>query len=501
MDAGSFLMQGLHDFRRAEFFLHSILFTAFLAANLITSARSPVIWQDEVMFADPAVNLYLGHGFTTSAWFQPRDTVFAGNSPLYSLCLYPWISLFGFSVTAVRALNYVLILGVIVTCWLGLDRVGLVRDRAGRLVFALLVLCADGVTYSYRSGRYDCLGMLIVAGMFCALGVPGARPWRMALFLLAALVPLAGLQLIPYLGFMALFTLLARGRSALPDLLAVTCGGLAGLVTFWMILQENGVWPEFVKSVAILGGARRPITARLANAIHAPFLEPSSIVLLFLLCLCLAAAWKRADARLRTLAGSGLIIGIGVPCLMAFAGKYMRYYSWMAFVPMAACVAAQFQAVCTIPILRSALPSLVLLACAVGLPARLAITCLEWDLSAPDPVDQMVAENIRRTDWVYSEFEAYYPAKKTAEILFLPPYAGLIPEMEGVTPPMSARERAQVGALILKPSTEEKTLRDFGGAWRLVARFTADPGSSADRIRAHLGGSKPYDLRVYRRWE
>jgi len=34
MDAGSFLMQGLHDFRRGEFLLYSILFTAFLAANL-----------------------------------------------------------------------------------------------------------------------------------------------------------------------------------------------------------------------------------------------------------------------------------------------------------------------------------------------------------------------------------------------------------------------------------------------------------------------------------
>ena len=49
----------------------------------------------------------------------------------------------------------------------------------------------------------------------------------MALFLLAALMPLAGLQLIPYLGFMALLTLLVRGRSALPDLLAAACGGLA----------------------------------------------------------------------------------------------------------------------------------------------------------------------------------------------------------------------------------------------------------------------------------
>ena len=167
----------------------------------------------------------------------------------------------------------------------------------------------------------------------------------MALFLLAALVPLAGLQLIPYLGFMALFTLLVRGRSALPDLLAAACGGLAGLVTFWMLLQENGVWPEFLKSVSILGGARRSIAARLANAIHAPFSEPSSIVLLALLCLCLAAAWKRADARLRTLCRVRPDHGNSGAVPHGFAGKYMRYYSWMAFIPMAACVAAQLEAV------------------------------------------------------------------------------------------------------------------------------------------------------------
>jgi hypothetical protein len=184
---------------------------------------------------------------------------------------------------------------------------------------------------------------------------------------------------------------------------------------------------------------------------------------------------------------------------MAFAGKYGRYYSWMVVIPMAACVAAQFQTVRTIPILRSAVPLLVLLACAVGLPARLAVTCLEWELRAPEPVNQLVAENVRPTDCVYTEFEAYYPAKKTAAVLLLPPYAGLIPEMDGTAPPLAAWERERVDVLILKPSTEEKTLRYFGGAWRLVARYSAEPGSSGKAIRARLGGSKPYDLMIYRR--
>src|SRR5436309_406192 len=72
----------------------ALVFPAFLAVNLATAERSPVIWQDEVMFADPAVNLYFGHGFTTSAWYQHRDTFFGGNSPLYSMTLYPWIRVF-----------------------------------------------------------------------------------------------------------------------------------------------------------------------------------------------------------------------------------------------------------------------------------------------------------------------------------------------------------------------------------------------------------------------
>src|SRR5208337_4817362 len=75
MDPWSWLMHRLLNSRRVELLLGSLLLSTFLAANL-----------------------YFGQGFTTSAWFQSRDTLFAGNSPLYSLCLYPWIRVFGFDV-------------------------------------------------------------------------------------------------------------------------------------------------------------------------------------------------------------------------------------------------------------------------------------------------------------------------------------------------------------------------------------------------------------------
>ncbi len=434
-------MHGLLNTRGAGLVLGLIVASMFLAANLGTSARSPVIWQDEVMFADPAVNLHFGQGFTSSAWFQRRDSMFAGNSPLYSLCLYPWIGAFGFDVVAVRGLNYVLILGVVATGLVGLKRLGLVSSPVPALVFALLVLCGDGVTYSYRSGRYDCLGMLLISLVVLTLTSCHPSPRAMALFLLAVLVPWAGLQLIAYLALIGLALLLIQRRGAAIDVLAIGAGCVVGVLSLFLFLHENGVWPEFLKSVSILSGARRTIVSKLASAVAAPFTEPSSIGLLAVLGVLLFQAVRSGEFRLRSPLGVGLLAGVLVPCLLALAGKYARYYAWMAFIPMAGCVAAELQSGRWRPHWRVVVPLLVM-SCVVGLPARLAVTLREWKLRDPDPVNRLVAEQVRPTDWVYSEYEAYYPAKKAAAVLFLPPYAGLTPEMEGTrAAPVDGRPR------------------------------------------------------------
>jgi hypothetical protein len=490
-------MHGLQLSRRAELVLGACLTLVFLTANLSTSARSPVIWQDEVMFTDPAANLHLGHGFTSSAWFQSRDSLFAGNSPLYSLVLSVWIRTFGFNVVAVRALNYVLILGVVATVLVSLRRLGLVRSSFPRITLVLLMLCGDGVTYSYRSGRYDCLGMLIVGMMFLAVTLhrPGYRV--IVLFLLAGLAPWAGLQLLAYLALMGLVMLLLRRHRALSDLLAVGGGCLAGILALGAFLFENGVWHEFLKSVSILSGAGRSLSARIAAGLIAPFTEPSSILLLAVLGVLLVLVWREGTLRLRSPIALGSLVGLVLPCLLALTGKFARYYAWMAFIPMAACVAAELEFSRWRP-LRGVILPLVILSCVVGLPARVALTVHEWRLRDPAPVDRTVQDLVRPTDWVYSEFEAYYPAKKAAAVVFLPPYAGLIPEMQGVDPPLSESDREAVDLLILKPSTEQKTLHFFGGRWRIVGRYSAVQGGEV--LASSLGmGAKPYDLTVYRR--
>ena len=55
-------MHRLINSRRVELVLGALLLSSFLAANLGTSSRSPVIWQDEVMFTDPAANLHFDDG-------------------------------------------------------------------------------------------------------------------------------------------------------------------------------------------------------------------------------------------------------------------------------------------------------------------------------------------------------------------------------------------------------------------------------------------------------
>src|SRR2546422_11523965 len=102
--------------RRVETWRVIGLLFCFLLLNLLTSTRYPYVWIDEVMYSDPAVNLYLGNGFTSSAWYaQPSTEFWAGNVPLHTLLLYLWLKLFGFSILSVRSLNCVYMTAC---CWL-----------------------------------------------------------------------------------------------------------------------------------------------------------------------------------------------------------------------------------------------------------------------------------------------------------------------------------------------------------------------------------------------
>ena len=98
---------------RRETILVLGLLLIVLLVNLATALRYPAVWMDEAMYTDPAANLVMGNGFTSTAWYdQTSDRFWAGNTPLHELILSGWIKFFGFSPLSVRAINYIwLVLG------------------------------------------------------------------------------------------------------------------------------------------------------------------------------------------------------------------------------------------------------------------------------------------------------------------------------------------------------------------------------------------------------
>ena len=455
--------------KAAVLLLIGIAFAGFLALNLFTAERSPIVWQDEVTLVDPAVNLSQGNGFTSTAWWQTSDRFFAGNAPLYSMLLYPWISLFGVHATATRSLNYVLILGVISVLWLGLRQLDLVRTNRARLVFVALVLCGYGMSFCYRSGRYDCLGMLVLSGIFAALAIERFRVRFAVIASLAALIPWAGLQLIPYIAIMSLLLVVLRRRHAIPDVSAVVAGGILGSLTLAAFFMGHGVWNDFLAACTIQSGTRLTMAQRLGRAIGAPLVDPSAVLLLAALVIAATASIIRSEGRGRWVPAVGVLLGAGLPCAMGLLGRYTCYYSWMAFIPMSAAFARTIETPNVGRFAKGTVFAVALLACGVGLPARLLVVWFEWDLRDTAKVDKFVASQLRPTDQVYSIYEAYYPAKSLAKGVMLPAYIGepIAPD----SPPgaITRDERKRVNVLILKPDCVESSLRFFGGEWRQVA--------------------------------
>jgi len=133
-------------------------------------------------------------------------------------------------------------------------------------------------------------------------------------------------------------------------------------------------------------------------------------------------------------------------------------------------------------------------AATVGLPLRLARTLAEWRDRDYAPVEGFVTAGLRPEDHVYVSFAAYYPAKRIAEVVFLPPYRRM----------MRPEEKAGVTVLVVAPREAGDAQTFMGGAWREVARLGhGQVMTVVDRLQLRIFGqaTAKYDLATYRRQE
>lgn len=467
----------------------------FLGINIITASRSPSVWQDEVMFADPCANLLLNHHFSSTAWRQPANEIWAGNAPLHTYLLSSWVHFFGFTPTSVRSLNFAFISCAAAILWLSVLRFAWIKKPALRIICLFVLLCGYGTAFSYRSGRYDSLGILILSLtlLTCSL----ERVWirSFLLFILGILIPWTGLQLIPYLAIISVITAFVLGKYIIPYFALVWGGILTGAGLLYAFFNSYGVWHSFVNSVRSLSGQSLGISDRVISiARQFPTIlwksDFSLIILQVPLLFFVILYTLHGKIRYKSFLVITFLLLILVPPGMCFAGKFPIYYSWMLLVPITiACISSiddsQYEQFIPKPQnIKIFLISLVVLSGLVGLPARIAVTCAQWKERDYYPLESYVRENIRANDFVYSDYQCFYPARKIVEHVFFPIYLDML----------TREEKTCMTVLLVSPKYADEVISKIGGKWQQISIYGSDSKRNS-RLAA------PYFIATYRREE
>ena len=450
----------------------AIIGAIYLVLNLVTAERSPTVSMDEVWFAEPAVNLAEGRGFTTSAWdVQDRHQMWAGNAPLYSFLLSGWLRVAELTPRGVRSLNYFLALLSAFFVVIAASRFGLVTQPSSRLMLFAALLCTHSISFSYRAGRYDTTAMLVFAAAFLAASV-NRSGLRYALLALCGLFVLpAGFQLGVYAAVLSALLLAFFGRRVISYLMAFGVGIIGGLVILYAVYASHGVWDDFLStlgrhSVVPVAEAQQTgfnqLGGKWAQLPRALLIDKVNLLLTIVLAIV---------ARRNRLAVFAITLAIVFPLLVQLLYTYRIYYGWMIVIPLLIALLASDH--------RLALAAVVV-AIVIGLPLRLAITAAQWRARDYEPVRQLVMRNVHATDWAYVDFQAYYPAKRAAAEVYLPPYVHAF----------TAAEKQRLTVLILGIESDKYRFA-IPGSWRKVDGLSQRGPTFA----------APYELAVYRKAE
>jgi hypothetical protein len=466
----------------------------YAAITFFTACRLPIPWNDEVMYADPAVNLVLGKGFRSSAWYaQDAQGFWAGNVPLYALALSVWLKIWGISSFIVRSLSYLLYFGAVGCFWLAVKRAGLLKRPALSGLFMALLLCGYGVNFSFRSARPDALNVLLAAAVVLTSTYEKRALRYPALIVLGALSSAAGLQLVVFLFLIGLLAILFFGKRMIGDALFFVCGAMVGLCLLYIVYSSQGVWNSFVAST--IGAHSSAGTQSVWTKLRDSHIQLGGLMRDYSLLVLLGVAgylgWRSATRKAIVLRSNFVFCACAatlVPLCMFAIGVFPIYYSWMAYFPLCLCVTAELERqLPDAPKISTVLvTSCCLLTACLGMPLLTLVAALDWHDRDPSRVEALVKECVTSRDVVWCAPEAYYPTKKRASVVFCAAYK------------LATPERNRVSLVIGPPSIAQELSGRFGGNWR-------ECGNSVRPTKPPLLGTqssvffRTYDLQAYRR--
>ena len=445
------------------------LLAAFLTINLLTASLSPTVWMDEVMLADPAINLHLFGRFVSSAWYAQSDNAFwSGYPPLYSLLLWAWLWIAPITPTGIRSLNLFLMTLACLSFWSALTSTRFVKTQAARLVFVMLLLCGFSTSFSYRSGRPDTLGVLLVSVLaLLAVSKPSGR--RLAgFFCIGMLLPWAGLQLVAYVAILAALATAVTWK--IPRVSLVLAGGVVtGAAALGLLYTLQGTLASYFASaqphtMMAAGQVAPSPLAIIRKMIATNDYSSFDFGTLLLLPAVGLAAWMtlREPRENRPLLLFFLLAAIAVPPILRLLGKYPIYYFWMSFIPMSVLAAFVVDRRDSLGKLATGVAvTLIGSALLLGLPTRIVLAFAEANGRNYEEVSAYVTSALKPDDRAYIDFAAYYPARLRAGQVYLPSYIDV----------MSAAERRDVNVAVLTGGVDgaaDFLAREFGGEWEIA---------------------------------
>jgi len=473
------------------------LMLAVYAVLSFVSLRWYPVFVDEPGYADPAVSLLLGQGFTSGAWYaQGYESFWAGNVPLHQILLFLWMKVFGFSQVAVRSINIPYVIIGVLLFHAAVRRLGIVKSPGWRLAFVGIVLCSHAGSIWVNLGRTDAI-CVALAGLFAfGLSLGSLRSRNTCLLLTGLAAPWAGIQLAVVLGFVGLLVLIFLRQRFLKEIFVFAIGGIIGTGALLALYASQGVLDDFLVSVlphSPIGlSGRKVVPPPVQGLKHriGGFTDYTLLCLIGGYALACFALFRKREALPWLLAGAAAFVGI--PSVLALTGVFPTYYAWFAYIPGTAVLAAILARGYIDCRPAKALFVLALVcACLIGFPRVWFMGFLYRADEANRRAEEFVATVIRPDDAVLVQPIAWYAAKRNAARVF-----------HGFRAPnLKPEEVARLTVVISSPAFFKAQESIIGSNWIELPEMLSVPNRNTHR----LPFSKWYrdnpniELRVYRR--
>jgi hypothetical protein len=477
----------------AEHYWVFLSLLAFLLFNILTATSYPLPSVDECMAAEPAINFFHGQGLSAH---------FFENLCTYSLLLVPWVQLFGPSLRSIRSADIVSMTAALFVLWSATKRLEIITRASWRLLLLALIATDFGVIFSYRSGRYDGFGVLLMSVAVWMMSIESKRSRVFFLFLVCLLVPWAGPQFMPVLFTAGLVLLLLfRSRYAVEVAASFVASAVGGGL-FLATLSVTGRLNRFLNFVgpqkrsteffrSLFGPGQVIHHNYIPKDWSVPFLFAAAIILFVSLRRQRQAVWSSALSY-------GILFTILLTGLLLLIAKFPTYYSYMIVVPLGVSICSGLS-MCEAGKVRTA----VLLLCFLSMLAGAGLDTVAYAHNRRDHdyarLESFVDQSVRADDIAYVEDQAYLAARQRARDVYYPidvpgPFNG------NIFPLMSQEQKKSITVLIVRPTSADDAIKSFGGSWFETGQELVPTGHGIFGNR-NLGlvTQTLDDLRVFRR--